>query len=110
MHGGVAKDELKNENVDALKKGLVNLERHINNTRKFGLPVTIAVNHFITDTDKEMNTLLDFCKTQGVKASKCTHWSNGGEGTKELAKNVAEICEDKKNTFKYLYEDNLPFI
>ena len=55
-----------------------------------------------------MNTLLDFCKTQGVKASKCTHWSNGGEGTKELAKNVAEICEDKKNTFKYLYEDSLP--
>ena len=108
MHGGVAKDELKNENVDALKKGLVNLERHINNTRKFGLPVTIAVNHFITDTDKEMNTLLDFCKTQGVKASKCTHWSNGGEGTKELAKNVTEICEDKKNTFKYLYEDSLP--
>ena len=108
MHGGVSKDELKNENVDALKKGLVNLERHINNIRKFGLPVTIAVNHFITDTDKEMNTLLDFCKTQGVKASKCTHWSNGGEGTKELAKNVAEICEDKKNTFKYLYEDKLP--
>ena len=108
MHGGVAKDELKNENVDALKKGLVNLERHINNTRKFGLPVTIAVNHFITDTEKEMNTLLDFCKTQGVKASKCTHWSNGSEGTKELAKNVAEICEENKNTFKYLYEDKLP--
>ena len=107
MHGGVPKDELKNENVDALKKGLVNLERHINNTRKFGLPVTIAVNHFITDTDKEMNTLLDFCKTQGVKASKCTHWSYGSEGTIELAKNVAEICEDKKNTFKYLYEDTL---
>ena len=52
MHGGVTKDELKNENVKALKKGLVNLERHINNTRKFGLPVTIAVNHFITDTEK----------------------------------------------------------
>ena len=55
MHGGVAKDELKNENLDALKKGLVNLERHINNTRKFGIPVTIAVNHFVTDTEKEMN-------------------------------------------------------
>ena len=55
-----------------------------------------------------MNTLLDFCKTQGVKASKCTHWSNGGEGTKELAKNVVEICEENKNTFKYLYEDKLP--
>ena len=108
MHGGVPKEDLKNENVDALKKGLVNLERHINNTRKFGLPVTIAVNHFITDTEKEMNTLLDFCKTQGVKASKCTHWSNGSEGTTELAKNVVEICEETKNTFQYLYEDSLP--
>ena len=107
MHGGLSKDELKNENVDALKKGLVNLERHINNTRKFGIPVTIAVNHFITDTEKEMNTLLDFCKTQGVKASKCTHWSNGSEGTEELAQNVVEICKDSKNTFKYLYEDKL---
>ena len=108
MHGGVSKDELKNENVKALKKGLVNLERHINNTRKFGLPVTIAVNHFVTDSDKEMKTLLDFCKTQGVKASKCTHWSNGSEGTKELAKNVVAICEDNQDTFKYLYEDKLP--
>ena len=108
MHGGISKDELKNENVKALKKGLVNLERHINNTRKFGLPVTIAVNHFITDTDKEMKTLLDFCKTQGVKASKCTHWSDGSEGTKELAKNVVTICEENRDTFKYLYEDKLP--
>ncbi len=107
MHGGATKDELKNENVKALKKGLVNLERHINNTRKFGLPVTIAVNHFITDTEKEMKTLLDFCKTQGVKASKCTHWSNGSEGTKELANNVVKICEDNQDTFKYLYEDKL---
>ncbi len=108
MHGGLNKDELKNENLDALKKGLVNLERHINNTRKFGLPVTIAVNHFITDSDNEMNLLLDFCKTQGVKASKCTHWSNGSEGTEELAKNVVEICEEKKDVFKYLYEDDMP--
>ena len=108
MHGGVAKEDLKKENISALKKGLVNLERHINNTRKFGLPVTIAVNHFITDSEKEMNALLDFCKTQGVKASKCTHWSNGGEGAKELANNVVEICEQTKNTFKYLYEDKLP--
>ncbi len=92
MHGGISKDELKNENVNALKKGLVNLERHINNT----------------DTDKEMKTLLDFCKTQGVKASKCTHWSNGSEGTKELAKNVVTICEENRDTFKYLYEDKLP--
>ena len=107
MHGGINKDELKKEDVSALKKGLVNLERHINNTRKFGIPVTVAVNHFITDTDKEMKTLLDFCKTQGVKASKCTHWSNGGEGAEELAENVVEICKENQTTFKYLYEDSL---
>ena len=108
MHGGVAKDDLKKENVTALKDGMVNLRRHINNIRKFGLPVTVAVNHFITDTDEEMKTLIDFCETQGVKASKCTHWSHGSQGTLELAKNVAEICEDNKDTFKYLYEDDMP--
>ncbi len=108
MHGGVAKEDLKKENISALKEGMVNLRRHINNIRKFGLPVTVAVNHFITDTEDEMKTLLDFCETQGVKASKCTHWSNGSEGTIELAKNVTEICEDKKDTFKFLYEDDLP--
>ena len=107
MHGGVNKEDLKKENVSALKNGLVNLERHINNIRKFGLPVTIAVNHFITDSDNEMKTLLDFCETQGVKASKCTHWSNGSEGTKELAQNVSDICDNKKDTFKYLYEDDV---
>ena len=108
MHGGLKKEELKDENVKALKSGLVNLERHINNIRKFGLPVTVAVNHFITDTDNEMNALLDFCKTQGVKASNCTHWSNGSDGTKELAQIVSDICDEDKNTFKYLYEDELP--
>ena len=108
MHGGVNKEDLKKENVTALKNGLVNLERHINNIRKFGFPVTVAVNHFITDTDNEMKTLLDFCETQGVKASKCTHWSNGSEGAKELAQNVSDICDNKKDTFKYLYEDDVP--
>ena len=107
MHGGVNKEDLKKENVSALTNGLVNLRRHINNIRKFGLPVTVAVNHFITDTDNEMKTLLEFCETQGVKASKCTHWSNGGEGTKELAQIVSDICDNKKDTFKYLYEDDL---
>ena len=107
MHGDVSKEDLKNENVEALKKGLVNLERHIINVRKFGLPVTVAINHFITDSQNEVDAVLDFCKTQGVKASMCTHWSDGGEGAKELAKNVVEICEQSKNTFKFLYEDNL---
>ncbi len=107
MHGGVSKDDLKNENVKALNKGLVNLERHINNVRKFGLPVVVAVNHFITDTDKEVNALMDFCKTLGVKSSICKHWSDGGEGTKDLANIVVDISNNK-NTFKYLYEDKMP--
>ncbi len=107
MHGGVAKDDLKNENVKALNKGLVNLERHINNIRKFGLPVVVAVNHFITDTDKEVNALMDFCKTLGVKSSICKHWSDGGEGTKDLANIVVDISNNK-NTFKFLYEDKMP--
>ncbi len=106
MHGGVAKDDLKIENVKALNKGLVNLERHINNVRKFGLPVVVAVNHFITDTDKEVSALMDFCKTQGVKSSICKHWSDGGEGTKDLANIVVDICNNK-NTFKFLYEDKI---
>ena len=107
MHGDISKEELRNENIKALKKGLVNLERHIINIRKFGLPVTVAINHFVTDTQGEVDAVLDFCKTQGVKASMCTHWSNGGEGATELAKNVVDICEENKNTFKFLYEDNL---
>jgi formate--tetrahydrofolate ligase len=104
MHGGVAKDDLKNENVDALKKGLVNLQRHIENVKKFGLPVAIAVNHFIKDTDKEVKALIDFCDSFGVKASLCTHWANGGEGTKELATHVVELCEKNEANFKFLYE------
>ena len=108
MHGGMQKEDLKKENVDALKKGLVNLERHINNVRKFGLPVVVALNHFITDTNKEVNFLVDFCKNLGVKISLCTHWSNGGEGTKDLATTVVKICEKTKSTFKFLYDDKLP--
>ena len=107
MHGDVSKEDLKNENVNALKKGLVNLERHINNVRKFGLPVTVAINHFVTDSKAEVDAVLSFCTTQGVKASMCTHWSDGGDGATELAQNVIYICEENKNTFKFLYEDDL---
>ncbi len=107
MHGDVSKEDLKNENVNALKKGLVNLERHINNVRKFGLPVTVAINHFVTDSKAEVDAVLSFCTTQGVKASMCTHWSDGGDGATELAQNVIDICEYNKNTFKFLYEDDL---
>ena len=107
MHGGIGKADLKKENVDAVKKGLVNLERHINNVRKFGLPVTVAINKFILDTENESKALLDFCKKLDVKVSMCTHWADGGKGTKELARTVVEICENKKNNFNYLYEDKL---
>ena len=108
MHGGVAKDDLKNENVEALKKGLINLERHVENVKKFGLPVAIAVNHFIKDTDDEVKALVDFCNKLGIKASLCTHWANGGEGTKELASHVADLCEKNENKFKFLYESKTP--
>ena len=108
MHGGVAKEDLKNENVEALKKGLVNLERHVENVKKFGLPVAIAVNHFIKDTDNEVKALVDFCNKLGIKASLCTHWANGGEGTKELASHVADLCEKNENKFKFLYESKTP--
>ena len=108
MHGGVAKDDLKNENVEALKKGLVNLQRHIENVKKFGLPVAVAVNHFIKDTDSEVKALTEFCDKIGVKASLCTHWANGGEGTKELASHVADLCEKNEAKFKFLYESKTP--
>ena len=108
MHGGVAKDDLKNENVDALKKGLTNLERHIENIKKFGLPVAVAINHFIKDTDKEVNALIEFCDKLGIKASLCMHWADGGEGTKDLAKHVTDLCEKNEAKFKFLYDNKTP--
>tara|TARA_B110000438_G_scaffold11307_1_gene11218 strand:- start:943 stop:1611 length:669 start_codon:yes stop_codon:yes gene_type:complete len=104
MHGGVKKDDLKKENLDALKKGLPNLERHIENIKKFGLEVAVAINHFVTDTDKEVKVIEEYCAKLGVKASLCMHWAKGGEGTKDLANNVVELCaKSKKSDFKFLY-------
>ena len=106
MHGGLGKDDLKKENVEALKKGLVNLDRHISNIKKFNLPVAVAINHFISDTDSEVRSLIDHCNKLNVKASLCTHWSNGGEGTKDLAQHVSKLCENSnENEFKFLYEE-----
>ncbi len=106
MHGGIEKEDLKKENIDALAKGLVNLERHIKNVKKFGLETIVAINHFVLDTKAEINTVSDFCKKMGVRVSECRHWAKGGEGATDLAKNVVEICEksDVKN-FKFLYKD-----
>ena len=79
MHGGVKKDELKKENIEALKKGLPNLERHIKNIKKFGLEVAVAINHFVTDTDKEVKIVEEYCAKLGVKANLCMHWAKGGD-------------------------------
>ena len=107
MHGGVEKEDLKKENVEALKKGFVNLERHINNVKKFGVETIVAINHFITDTDNEIKVLKEYCDSIDVQASKCTHWSDGGEGTKDLAKKVVEISENSNpDNFKFLYDEN----
>ena len=111
MHGGVEKEKLKEENTDALKKGLPNLERHIENIKKFGLEVIVAINHFITDTDNEIKIIQDYCLKLGIKVSLCTHWSNGGNGTKDLAYNVVELCKKSdKDKFKYLYSDKTPIL
>ena len=111
MHGGVEKDDLKNENLDALKKGLPNLNRHIENIKKFGLELIVAVNHFVTDTEKEVQIIKDYCSKLGVKVSLCTHWADGGNGTKDLANNVVELCKNNnKSNFKHLYSDESPLL
>ena len=111
MHGGVEKDDLKNEDLDALKKGMSNLERHIQNIKKFGLDVVVAINHFITDTDKEFKIIQEQCIKLGIKASLCTHWSDGGEGMKDLANNVVDLCKKSDTSkFKYLYSDKISIL
>ena len=111
MHGGIEKDDLGKENLNALKKGMPNLERHIQNIKKFGLEVIVAINHFITDTDKEVKIIQEQCTKLGVKVSLCTHWSDGGNGIKDLAKNVVEICKKSDTSkFKYLYSDETPIL
>ena len=109
MHGGVEKEDLKKENINAVKKGLVNLERHINNIKKFGIEPVVAINHFVLDTKAEIKIISDFCKRLGIEVSECTHWANGGKGTKDLAKKVVKTCKkSKKNNFKFLYNEKLP--
>ena len=108
MHGGVEKENLKKEDTASLKKGLINLERHILNIKKFGLEPIVAINHFALDTKKEIDAVLNFCKDMKVQVSECKHWAMGGKGTTDLAKKVVKICKDsKKSNFKFLYEDSL---
>ena len=106
MHGGVAKSNLSNENIEAVKSGMSNLKRHVSNMKKFGLPVVVAINHFIADTTKELNALQEACNEIGVQSIPCYHWAKGGEGTIELAKKVVELAESAQN-FKFLYNDEI---
>ena len=107
MHGGVAKDDLKNENVAALTKGCENLKRHIENVNKFGVPAVVAVNRFITDTDAEIQEIMRVAETMGTKAFMCTHWADGGKGTEALAHHVVKIIDEGKANFKPLYPDDM---
>jgi len=106
MHGGIKKGDLGIENVDAVRSGISNLNRHVNNIKKFGLPVIVAINHFVSDTEKEMNALQEECNKIGVESVLCQHWSKGGDGAIELAKKVVDLV-DQKNSFKCLYEDKI---
>ncbi len=111
MHGGVEKEDLKKENIESLKKGIPNLQRHIQNIKKFGLEIIVAINHFITDTDKEIEVIKEYCSKMGVKVSLCTHWSKGGDGTRDLANSVVEICKkNNKENFKFLYSDKISIL
>ena len=107
MNGGVAKTDLKDENVEALKSGIVNLEKHIENARKFGVEPIVALNDFVTDTDEERNFVLNWCKERNVKVSLTQVWEKGGAGGIDLANQVLKALETD-NDFKQLYEDELP--
>lgn len=108
MHGGMAKADLSSPNLEALKKGFENLEVHIENISKFGVPSVVAINKFVTDTDDEINLLKNLCAEKGAKAVLCEGWGKGGEGAMELAKVVAEVADSGKADFHYLYPSHLP--
>jgi formate--tetrahydrofolate ligase len=107
MQGGVAKTDLGTENVEALQIGCRNLERHIRNLAKFGVPVVVAINRYTADTDAEVEIVRSFCDKYGVRAVNCTHWADGGAGAVELAERVVELCESGAAQFRTLYDDDL---
>ena len=106
-NGGVSKDELSAENLEALKKGIVNLEKHIENLQKFGVPVVVTLNSFITDTKEETDYIEKFCKDRGCEFALSEVWEKGGEGGIELANRVLYTLENKESNFKVLYDDSL---
>ncbi|EDQ04987.1 Formate--tetrahydrofolate ligase [Sulfitobacter indolifex] len=108
MNGGVAKADLGAENVDAVQKGCANLGRHIENVKSFGVPVVVAINHFVTDTDAEVQTVKDYVAAQGSEAILSRHWELGSEGSADLATRVAEIADGDSANFAPLYADAMP--
>ncbi|MBT3553525.1 MAG: formate--tetrahydrofolate ligase [Rhodospirillaceae bacterium] len=108
MHGGVARDQLGAEDLGALGDGLTNLTRHIENLQQFGIPVTVALNRFSSDTDAEIALVLKTATENGIDAVECTHWADGGAGTEALAARVVDNIESNPGSFKFLYEDDLP--
>ena len=107
MHGGVAKSDLKTENVSAVDAGCVNLQRHLSNVAKYGLPAIVAINRFITDTDAEVDAVRRRCESLGIEAFDCTHWSDGGAGTEQLAHRVVELADSNQARFNVLYNNEL---
>ncbi|HLO22132.1 MAG TPA: formate--tetrahydrofolate ligase [Methyloceanibacter sp.] len=107
MHGGVAKDDLKKENLQALEKGFANLQRHVENVQKYGVPVVVSVNRFSSDTDAEMALLRRLCAPLGVECVLADHWALGGQGATELAKTVVKTIETKPSDFEFLYPDTM---
>ncbi len=107
-NGGVAKSDLKYENVSALEKGIVNLQTHIENMKKYGVPVVVAINRFMTDTDEEIKVVEDFCEKQDVLVSLTEVFANGGNGGVDLAEKVVKTIEEKPSDFKPLYDAELP--
>ena len=107
MHGGVKKEELNNENIQAVVKGCDNLGKHIENIGKFGVPVIVAINDYVTDTAEEHKQIINFCKNAGVQCKISSHWEKGGEGAADLAKEVAKIADSNSAEFKTLYQDNM---
>jgi formate--tetrahydrofolate ligase len=107
MNGGVARADLGQENVDAVKAGCANLGRHIENVKKFGVPAVVGINHFVTDTDAEIEAMKAYCASVGAEAILNTHWANGGEGIADTAKRVVELADAGSADFKPLYADGM---
>jgi formate--tetrahydrofolate ligase len=110
MHGGVARDALREENVAAVEAGFANLQRHLANVRGFGVPAVVSVNRFTADTPQELQRLRDLCDEEGVKVVVADHWARGGEGAVDLARAVVELAESGAAKFQFLYPDEMPLL